>query len=121
MNEHYDLSEELLGIASAPAVDATGSKGMAPSDLWCRDMRVACIQENTLHLKHKTRQSYTCMLNSEYVLNKKPFIVLVIWPHFAPDTQAHHFICKLSLKEIQMYCDIRVVRNRQCCLWDSWV
>ena len=64
----------------------------------------ACIQENTLNLKRKTRQSYTCMLNSECVLNKKP-----LRPELHV-TKIRKLIRKFFLNEIQMYCDIRVLR-----------
>ena len=36
MKEQHDVSEEeLLGVASAPADDATGTTGMAPRDVRC--------------------------------------------------------------------------------------
>ena len=37
MNEQHDVSEELLGINSAPADDTIGTMGMAPRDGRCGD------------------------------------------------------------------------------------
>ena len=34
-NEQHIVSEELLGVASAPANDATGTRGMASCDVRC--------------------------------------------------------------------------------------
>ena len=40
MNEQHEVLDELLGIASAPAADATGTMGMVPHDGRCEDTRV---------------------------------------------------------------------------------
>ena len=46
MNEQHDVSEELTGIALAPADDATSTTGMAPCDGRCGD---TCVGLDLCH------------------------------------------------------------------------